>query len=372
MTGNRAALKKAEDLYHKALEYDSTFAQAYAGLAQVYWDKNYFSSEFLSRNFMDSAMILIDIALSYDNKLSEAYTLRGAYYDEVDKPVQAIKEFDKALKYNSNNYQAYNKKGTLFCRLGDYVQGIENKHEAVIRNRGADLTILLGQLARSYLDVGFREKAKYYYTEALKLGGDSVQYFNSLAFLEFCFEDFDEALKLAKRGYEIDTTRLISMEYYYYVPPSYNYEAYENAKKKIELWEKRGLSLYGYDYRIGYAFWRAGKRADAEYYFKRQIKTCEERIKLSRYLFSMDAYYELAASYAFLGEKGKAYKYLEEFDRGSTSCPLLWWTVFIKHDPFFDSFRNEQRFQKIQKSVEAKYQAEHDRVQKWLEEQGML
>lgn len=42
----------------------------------------------------------------------------------------------------------------------------------------------------------------------------------------------------------------------------------------------------------------------------------------------------------------------------------------IKHDPLFDSIRDEDRFQKISQNVEAKYQAEHERVRKWLEEQN--
>jgi hypothetical protein len=37
-----------------------------------------------------------------------------------------------------------------------------------------------------------------------------------------------------------------------------------------------------------------------------------------------------------------------------------------------DSIRNELEFQLIVKDVEAKYQAEHERVKKWLEELGIL
>jgi hypothetical protein len=37
-----------------------------------------------------------------------------------------------------------------------------------------------------------------------------------------------------------------------------------------------------------------------------------------------------------------------------------------------ESIRNEERFQKILRDQEAKYQAEHERVKKWLEEQGKL
>jgi hypothetical protein len=47
-------------------------------------------------------------------------------------------------------------------------------------------------------------------------------------------------------------------------------------------------------------------------------------------------------------------------------------SMFMKTDPLFNSIRNETEFQQIARDIEAKYQAEHERVRKWLEEQGML
>src|ERR1035437_4774247 len=68
-------IQKADDLYRKALKYDSAYAQADTGLARVYWDKHYWE-EYLSENFKDSVLILTNHALSFDNQLSEAYTDR--------------------------------------------------------------------------------------------------------------------------------------------------------------------------------------------------------------------------------------------------------------------------------------------------------
>jgi TolB-like protein len=367
----RVALDRADELYKKALERDAEFAKAYLGLAEVYWHKHYWGTYF-SENFLDSVLILSNKALSIDNQLSEAYTTRAYYYEYTGLTKQAIEEFNKALKYNLNDYQAYLGAGYIFSfLLGDYVQGIKNYHEAVRRYHGENLPQYLHSLSQCYLEMGFSEKAKYYYQEALTLDGDSSKYLKGLAGIEFNLENFEEALKLAKRAMEIDTTLYyIPLEDYYYAPSKYDYEAYLNAKKYAESHEKAGALMKGYYYRIGYAFWKAGKKEKAEYYFNQEIKMGETALKLGRIL-SESSYYELAASYAFFGKKEIAYKYLEEFDKMYTSFPLFW-AVMVKHDPFFDSFRNEERFQKIQKSIEAKYQAEHERVRKWLEEQGML
>ena len=82
------------------------------------------------------------------------------------------------------------------------------------------------------------------------------------------------------------------------------------------------------------------------------------------------AQYDLAAVYAFIGDKVKAYQYLDDFN--NLNIYPLWWISYAKHDPMFDSIRNEPAFHQIVKEMEAKYQAEHERVRKWLEEQGML
>jgi hypothetical protein len=74
--------------------------------------------------------------------------------------------------------------------------------------------------------------------------------------------------------------------------------------------------------------------------------------------------------YAFRGEKDKAYRNLKIFSQ--KNCGDVRWGVMFKYDPLFSSIRGEPEFQRIVKEVEAKYQAEHERVRRWLEERGEL
>jgi len=365
---NKGALEKAEDLYHEALKYDSTFAQAYTGLAWVFWIKHYWET-FFTEEFLDSVMILCDIAISYDDQLSEAYTFRGAYYGAIGKREQAIKELDKAIQLNPNDWMAYWQRASSNYNY-DQVKSIDNYQKAATLDRGEQLPMILRNLGDAYLQAGFIEKAKYYFQEAFALDGNKVTYLGNLAGLESDIGNFEESLKLIKQMREIDSTRMGDL-YEYGIAPGHEEEAYFYAKKLVEYYKKSGTMNLGQQHRIGYAYYQVGKTQEAEYYFKQQIKYCEESIKLGRqYAQNKWAQYDLAGVYAFLGDKEKAYQYLDEINK--KNFYPLWWVTLFKHDPLFDSIRDEERFQKILQNVESKYQAEHERVGKWLEEQGML
>jgi hypothetical protein len=128
--------------------------------------------------------------------------------------------------------------------------------------------------------------------------------------------------------------------------------------------------------RIGYAFWQNGYKKEAEYWFKEQIKLSQESIKLGRAYstrerFGSNAYYDLAGVYAFKGEKARAIEILRGFDCYHViSRSLL--DDLKKYNPLFNSIRDDPEFQKIVSSWESKYQAEHERVRKWMEENGQL
>jgi TolB-like protein len=366
---NKDALGKAENLFHEALKYDSTFAQAYTGLASVYWSKHYWN-EYFSENFLDSILIFTNKALSIDDQLSDAYILRGDYYYSKGLIDKAVKEYDLALKYNPNDYQAYIQKAYISLALEDYVATFDYACKAINRYHGGMLPKFLRDFAQLYSNVGFIDKAKYYYNEAYTLDGDSATYFRNIAGLEWDNENFDAAMIWQKKSFKIDSVpdydNLVRLN----IEGQHN-EAYLLAVNLVKQVKDSGAPPLWHSHRIGYAFWKVGKLKEADYYFKGQIKYCTESIKLGReYASSKEAQYNLAATYAFLGDKEKAYQNLSEFSK--LNFFPKWWITLIKYDPLFDNIKSEERFRKIIQNMEAKYQAEHERVRKWLEGQGML
>ncbi|MBN1181702.1 MAG: tetratricopeptide repeat protein [Bacteroidales bacterium] len=315
-------------------------------------------------------LILTDIAISFDDQLAEAYSIKGSYYYAIGNQEQAIKECDKAIKFNPNDGMAYGIKGNLYSWGDDLVKAIDNFQKAASLNRGKELPSTLKSLSSTYYHAGFIEKSKYYRDEALKLDGDSVGYYIFLAGLEQNLEDFAKANDFLWKAYSID-----SMSTYFSLASNYNsLRQYDESLRFYKKWIERkkatgSLALWDMQ-RVGYAYWQNGYKKEAEYYFDKHIEYCNNEIKLGRFrskqLFS---YYDLAGIYAFRGEKDKAYENLRIYNQRKREP--FWMVVLIKNDPLFDSIRDEPEFQQIVRDVEAKYQAEHERVRKWLEEQEM-
>jgi len=352
------------------LEYDSTFAQAHSGLAWVYWNKNYWR-EYFSENFMDSVLILADIALSFNDQLSEAHTLRGGYYAMTGKSEQAEKEYDKAIKYNPNDWMAYYYKGRLYV-YDDFVEMIDNLQKAASLHRGSQLPDILQNIGWAYIFTGFFEQAKYYAQEVLKLTGDSAKYYFLISDIEFYRENYLGTLDYAEKMLAIDS---ISSDGYFNMAWSYMLLGqYEEMLEYFKIYLKRrevqGELVLVNMHRIGFAYWVNGYKKEAAYYFEKQIEYSNDQIQLRRWgSEQLLAYYDLAAVYAFLGEKDKAYENLRIFNQKQI---MPYWIVWFmnKADPLFDSIRDEPEFQQIARDVEAKYQEEHERVKRWPEEVG--
>jgi hypothetical protein len=66
----------------------------------------------------------------------------------------------------------------------------------------------------------------------------------------------------------------------------------------------------------------------------------------------------------------KALVYLNIFKQRKGRCS--WFAKALQWEPAFRSFKNDPDFQNIFMEIDSKYQAEYERVRKWLEEQGML
>ena len=365
--------EQAQKLFLKAIELDSTFALAYSGLAVSYYAM-YMTSGMKSGNYLDSMFFLANKALSFDPKLAEAILTKGDYYGTTGRVDLAMKEYYKAQKIDPNNFMAYwNIGATLHDYYIDYLGAISNIHEAIMRTKGPELPLLKSILGDVYLETGFIDQAKQCYEDRFILTNDTSAYNDSKFWMLYEIGNYEEAFidgnnngqKNPLWGFPLWRGDLLIS-----ILSGHDEESYKNALIAIDWIKNDNVNPIPDAHRIGYGLWVGSKQKEAEYYFNQQIENDINIIKAGRLETMRNAYYDIAAVYAFKGDNKKAFQYLEKFnDKKSFS---LSYVNLIKHDPLFNNLRQEPRFQAIVKDVEAKYQAEHDRVGKWLKEKGLI
>ena len=363
---DRESIEKAEILFNQALQYDPSFALAYVGLGHVYWKKSYLP-ENDSVSLMDSVLVLANIALSYDDKLAEAYYLRGVYFlFEKGDPKKTEEEWDKAIKVNPNQWHVYF--GIKYLPSSDLITQIENQIKAASLNHDIGFSDLLSDIGWSFFEAGFPEKASFYYNEVLKLDGDSVRYLYSLAEDEqYIAGNYNKSLELLGKICAIDSTfskldRLFALNYLFN-------GQFEKSLVHLNRLKSAGRIHEIVEHRIAYIYWINGYKKEAESYFDKAMEINLKRI-VSR-SDDPDTHYNIACIYAVRGEREKAIEHLKLFNQYENKGKLSSVT-YIKNDPLLNSLRNEPEFQQIVRNVEAKHQAEHERVRKWMEEKGML
>jgi TolB-like protein len=372
---DRVALERAGDYFQTALEYDSTFARAYTGLAWVYHSV-FYQRDFFSETYMDSLLTLAEIALSYDSQLAEAYSIKGMYFDRRNQNKKALIEYNRALELNPNDWMTYMRRGWYFYYHYDPVQSLDDFHKAAILNRGIGLSDILFTIATAYsYDLGFKEIGLSYNQQALELGGDSIRYYYVLGMSEHAVGNFKKAIEIFKKGLEIDSNYvpILSLLGHAYLDIGELEESFNYFKKHIQTIESTEIiEFYHLNiwHTIGYVYLKNGYKKEAEYFFDRQLEYCNKSIELGRPYGLYWVYYDLAALYAFQGEKEKAMENLNLYIQNPV-IPLSMVTR-IKNDPLFDNIRDKPEFQQIVKEMETKYQAEHERVRQWLEENDML
>jgi len=368
---NYDALDRAEDLYLAALEHDPNYAQAYAGLASVYWNKNY-DSEYYLESFLDSAVALIDMAISLDADLALAHKLKADYYYRTGQSKQAIKEYGRALELNPNDWMMYVGLGIIYFN-DDLTKELMYYHKAASLNRGKGLSEIFRSLVSTYARAGFGEKARYYLEQALTLDGDSIQYLGSLSNIMFCEGNRELQVELDKKVLNLDST-LVRVLLNLGIAYSYlgNYEEALVVYEKYFHNRKNYIDPEGNNtHRIAYAYWLNGDLEKANYYFDKQMEYSIADIELGRSWGKLlYPHYDMAGIYATRGETEKAYVNLRILS--TKERHPLWMVNLIRDDPLFTSIRDQPEFQQIVRDVEAKYQAEHERVRKWLKENDML
>jgi serine/threonine protein kinase len=293
-------LKKGVAFCEQAIALDSTYALAYAGLADGFALLG-FQGFLPPKEAMPKAKAAAEQALAIDDALAEAHISLGyirAIYDWNWR--ESEKEFLRALELNPNH------------ATGHYWYALWHL------------------LPTSQFENCLAEIKKAQELDPLSLvlsAGIGWQYYFA--------RQFDQAITALQKTLEMDEGFLFARDLLgqAYAQKGLHEQAIAEMEKAVALSHRRALSLGA----LGHAYALAGKRDEA-------WKILDELLVLAQQKYVSS--YDVALVYAGLDEKDRAHAWLEKAYEENNG-----WLSFLNIEPRFDALRPDARFQELIKKV---------------------
>lgn len=376
-TNNQFAVEefmKAKKLLEEAIKMDSTFANVYCKLGQIYINKLiYWVDIYLADKYLDTGKIYLDKAMRLDRNNTETVGYLRQYY--IQKGM--LKEADNLLPVIKNRVKNY---GYYMGRLSESWDLNDSYHVAdaylnYLETKPPDIpthNYMTDRAFYNYYNMGFPVRARELNDENWKSTRDTFPYLIRKANWEIHYGSKDSALAIC---YQLNKTKPSFSGHLFYGIQYYNDKGeHKKALDTLRKLEEKILlvadSIPPNYYVYGYTYLKNGMKEKADYHFKGSIKRAEDEIKLnSANARTYDSHFNLALIYAILNDKQKSLQYLGMIKK-SRSVPLNFIND-LKTNPMFDNVRKEPEFQKITRELEKKYLEEHEKIKKLLISKGL-
>jgi len=126
----RDGVEAAVDLYRQAIEADSTFALAHAGLADAYLQL--FNLGYVPESeALPAARVALDRATRLDPDLAQARVLRANMLRLDLQPAEAARELERVLAANPGSAQAHSLYSAVLLNLGSPEEAVREARRAV-------------------------------------------------------------------------------------------------------------------------------------------------------------------------------------------------------------------------------------------------
>jgi eukaryotic-like serine/threonine-protein kinase len=296
--------KKAISLFEQAIQVDSGYAPAYAGLADCYIMLGYYDI-LPPKEAFPVAKAAAEKAIGFDGSLAEAHTSLASvrlYYDWDWEGSE--REFKDAIKFNPGYSTAYQWYAEYLAFMGRYDESI---------------------------DMGKR---------SLELDPLSPIIASNLAGFYWIAGQYDTAIEEYRKTLEMDSNLAVARIYL-----SLTYTAVEQYDKAIAECQK-GIDLSGgedspHQGILGAIYGLAGKIDKGQQLLDRVIALSKDR-----YISP----FQIATTYLALGQKESAFKWL---DRAYTERDH--WIVSVKVNPLFRSLRADAKFVELLRKMKLEH-----------------
>lgn len=182
------AYDRAVELFSRAIDGDSTAAEAYNGRAVGYYEQEKYG------------LAIEDLTKSVrlDSTSYKPYYNRGNARQEIRNYEEAVQDYTKAISLRPNIKDIYINRGVLFYRLANYHQALQDFEFAV----KLDSTDVLAQfnLAKTSLILEKEEKAREALTKVLSIQPDYAEAYYWLGMIASQQQQKEEACLLFQRA----------------------------------------------------------------------------------------------------------------------------------------------------------------------------
>jgi serine/threonine-protein kinase len=194
-------IEAALDYYHQALQKDSGFALAYAGLADAS-RLMYFAKR--DHTWAEKALEAAQQAQRLDDRLPEVHFSLGSVYTATGRTAEAITELRRALELAPNSDEAYR-------RLAAAYMDARRKNEAIRAfEKAAELNpyywLNYRQLGKAYFQIGDNDKALAAWQKIIQLEPDNFEGYQDVGAVYLTEANYSECIPLFQKALQLNPT----------------------------------------------------------------------------------------------------------------------------------------------------------------------
>jgi serine/threonine protein kinase/tetratricopeptide (TPR) repeat protein len=338
-------IDNAISVFRHALEKDSGFAGAYAGLGEAYWHKFEHTHD---KHLVSDATKACQIALQKDPSLTQGHICLGRVYQGTGKYELAAKEYQQAAQSEPTLDAAQSGLARAYESL-NRLQQAEQSYKTVIALR-PDYWSGYNLLGTFYLRHGRLEEAAQMYTQVTSLVPDSFVGFANLGSTRIqqgryseAIEPLNQSLQIRKTG---DGMSNLATAYF----QSRRYADAARSLEEATTLDARNYEIWG---NLGDAYyWAPGMRERASSAYRKALELGEEQRRINPRDAHMLSY--LAEYHAMLGENQKAQLRIGEAEKLAPRDPeVLYYAALV----YVQAGDQKQSLDKLERAVTAGYPA---------------
>jgi serine/threonine protein kinase/Tfp pilus assembly protein PilF len=200
-SGKKVGLELSTKMFEKALEADSNFALAYAGLSDCYSSYLMFWVD-LKKSWLEKAEKAGLKALTIDPNLAEAHRALSRLYMIEGKSVKATQEAEEAVKANPNYGEAWRLLGGWYTETGQYPKA-ESSLMKALDVKPTDPS-LFWEFITLYTVWGKKEKVEEYFNKGLELQPSNPLIYTDMSYYYLIQGELEQAKRMAYKSLDID------------------------------------------------------------------------------------------------------------------------------------------------------------------------